>query len=234
MKFLATLLATLMLALPAMAGSKAKVRPRPVKKFDRIQIDEDRLLVLKGDVRAHRVDPIVEEMVLLSKDSPRKIFMVINTNGGSIEAGMRLVTTMRSIDNEVICLVDSKAYSMGAIIAAFCTRTYVQKHAMLMFHEAHYGVSGMESIVPSRVEATQKYLKLFHTEIAKRLKMSYTAYRDKIITEWWMTAEEAVRAGVAHAVIDKLVYEYEEPKSRNPFFILGDDLNNPLHIEMGK
>lgn len=229
MKRLLVGLVTLLLSTSAFAGGKA------VKKFDRVNINEDRLLVLKGDVRDLSVDPIVNDMVSMSKeDSKANIFLVINTNGGSIEAGMRLVTTMRSITTPVLCLIDSKAYSMGAVIATFCTRTYVHKNASLMFHEASYSVQGPESIIPSRVEATVKYLKQFHTDVARRLGMSFETYREKIRDEWWLTPEEAVRAGVAHAVIDKLVYTYEE-RQMQPFFTIGFDheiIEAPVYIEV--
>lgn len=229
MKKLFVALLTLFVATTAFAGGS-------VKKFDRVIINEERLLVLKGDVRDFSIDPIVKDMVVLDDMDHTNIFLVINTNGGSIEAGMRLVTTMRSIKSPVLCLIDSKAYSMGAVIAAFCTRTYIHKHANMMFHEASYGVQGPESIVPVRVEATQKYLKNFHTDIAQRVGMSYEEYMKKIANEWWLTPEEAVKAGVAYAVIDKLVYKEEDRVPPPPFFDFGFqwdvDRDKPVHIEL--
>jgi len=229
MKKLLVGLVTLLLSTSAFAGSKE------VKKFDRINIDQDRLLVLKGDVRDFTVDPVVNDMVSMNEvDDKARIYLVINTNGGSIEAGMRLVTTMRSIEAPVICLIDSKAYSMGAVIATFCTRTYVHKNASLMFHEASYSVAGPESIIPSRVNATIKYLKQFHSDVAEKLGMSYKQYKRKIANEWWLTPEEAVKAGVAHAIIDKLVYRYEE-RQQPTFFTIGFDYeitDKPVYIEM--
>lgn len=226
--------ATVLMASSVFAGPGKSRSGKPSFKnrfFNSIKIDEDRLLVLKGDVREGAIRPLVTDLVGFDKEEKKKIFLVINTNGGSIEAGMELVNAIRSSKSEVICIIESKAYSMGAIIATFCTRTYMHKWAELMFHEASYGAKGTESIVPVRVKAAQDYLKVIHTDVAKQLGMTHDQYKEKIRNEWWMTARQAFNEGIVYGVVDKLTYPYEEPKRDVPFFLF-DFEDNPVDLDI--
>ncbi|HIN84933.1 MAG TPA: hypothetical protein EYN06_00530, partial [Myxococcales bacterium] len=103
-------------------------------------------------------------------------------------------------------LVVSKAYSMAAIIAIYCDKRYIFRHATMMFHEASYGALGEDPSIRSRMEFNSRYLDRLHTEIAKILKMPTKKYRSRIRDAWWVLAEEAVRANFADAVVTRISY----------------------------
>jgi len=188
-----------------------------VKMVDQINIDEKRLLVIRDDVNEGVIDPLIIKMNKLDKEKKDPIYLIINTRGGQIDSGMSLVTTITSIKSPVICIIDNKAYSMGAVIATYCPKTYIHKYATVMFHYAAYGVRGPENIVPSRLAIIQKELKKLHLEVASNLGITYDQYIEKIRNEWWMTAEEAVSNKVADVLINKLSYTFEQKVEIMPF-----------------
>ncbi len=177
-----------------------------VKRYKRLKIDEDRLIILRGGVSTSTTDPLINQLYKLNKSNKKPIWFIINTSGGYVEAGFRLGAAMKAIDSKIYCIVDSKAYSMGAVLLQHCDYRIMQKYSDIMFHEVSFGVQGNMSFVMSQVKHTQNYVDMFDKEVAHRLGISLKKYRKKALTEWWMTAEQAVRAGVADAVLDELIY----------------------------
>jgi hypothetical protein len=74
------------------------------------------------------------------------------------------------------------------------------------------------SFVMSQIDHTKNNVDMFDTEVAKRVGLPLEDYRKKAAFEWWMTAEGAVKAGVADALVDELIYYYEEPQRRFSLF----------------
>ena len=211
---------------------RTTVTSKTVKVYDHININEKRLLVLRDDVDEVSTDPLVVQMIKFDKENKDPIYLVINTNGGSVEAGLNLINTMEAIKSPTVCLIDSKAYSMGAIIAAFCDKTYIHRFASTMFHYASYGVKGPENIVPRRVDFIRKDLLNMHAAVAKQLGLTTETYLDKIKDEWWMTAQETVEAGLADGIVNKLTYPFEEKKPFLPFFLFGEDDKDIFDVRM--
>jgi ATP-dependent Clp protease protease subunit len=166
----------------------------------------NRSVDLIGKVDTKEVREAVKQILELDDISSDPIFLRIDSPGGSVEAGFVLVDTILAVDSPVYAVIESKAYSMAAIIAIFCDRRYMLPHATMMFHEASYGTLGEDPSIRSKVEFNIRYLDRMHREIAQRIGMELHDYRQKIRDGWWMMADEALRAGVVDEVVDKLTY----------------------------
>ena len=144
---------------------------------------------------------------------------------------------MESIDSPLVCIIETEAYSMGAMIASYCPTLYIHKFAMVMFHEASYTAQGSTSRINIRVSATNKFLSEVFGDTAKQLGLSPAEFAAKIHDEWWLTARETVASGIADGIINELKYTYEEPKKPIfPGLFFGDgngDLPNLPNIESG-
>ncbi len=166
----------------------------------------NRVAVLNGGIGAPMIQKAQSRLLELDEQSHAPIWLRINSGGGSVEAGLVLIDTMEGIESPIHCVVESKAYSMAAIILTFCERRYALPHATIMMHEASYGTAGEDPSNRSRLDFLARYLDRLHVQIAKRLKMPVDGYRAKIRDAWWLLADEAMKAGVIDEVIVDIEY----------------------------
>lgn len=161
---------------------------------------------VQGKIDAKMIRGVVKKLLELDSVSHEPIFLHIDSGGGSVEAGFILIDAIAALESPVYALVESKAYSMAAIITVFCDKRYILPHATLMFHEVSYGTLGEDPSIRSRIEFNTKYIDRLHHEIARRIGMSHDVYRARIRDGWWLLADEAKEAGVVDEVVTELSY----------------------------
>ena len=196
-----------------------RVKPTKVTVIKSLKMNPERTVVLRGDIDDVSVPPVISQMVDMEEESKDEIFLILNSPGGSVTDGVALITAILSIKSPVICVIDTEAYSMAAIIASYCRKVYIHKNASLMFHEASFGIKGSESIVKSRMEFITNYLESIHKQTAEVLNMPLEEYKAKLIKEWWLDSKQAVLSGVADVVLEELVYKYDPPEAGGLFVV---------------
>jgi ATP-dependent Clp endopeptidase proteolytic subunit ClpP len=167
----------------------------------------DRLVLLNGAINAASIAKAIKEVMEFEAQSNDPIWLMIDSFGGSVDAGFILIDVIRSIQSPVHAIVTGKAYSMGAIITVYCPRRYIFPHATMMFHEASYGALGEDPSIRSRMEFNSRYLDRIHVEIAELIGMPVEDYRNRIRDAWWVLAPEAVEAGFVEAVVTSVTYD---------------------------
>ena len=166
----------------------------------------DRVVNLNGPVGFSMIKKAQKDFIELNEQSNDPIWILINSPGGSVDAGLILIDTFRASKSPVYCLVESRAYSMAAITLLFCDRKYALDHATIMLHEASYGTMGEDPSNRSRIYFLTRHLDRMHVELAKRVGMSHEKYREKIRDAWWLMADEAEKAGIVDAVVKQIKY----------------------------
>jgi len=204
-------------------GVKADLKGnKPVKKVN-LLINNDRTVVLRGPVRTNNIEAIMNQIKGFAEVSNDNIFIIINSPGGSVVDGFELITLIKSIKAQkginTYCAIESEGFSMAAILATFCHRTYMHKYSNIMFHEASYGVKDSATHIKTRVEFMSRYLDTLNKDIAEQMGISLKEYEERILREWWLTAEEAAEYGIVDGVLDNLYYT-AKPPSDDPISIL--------------
>ncbi|MGM0574562.1 MAG: ClpP family protease [Myxococcota bacterium] len=208
-----TLLAALLaMSTTACASSRAEARtPEGGETMESLEdgriVLTSRTVELAGGIGRGMIKKAQRKLLAYDQQSQDPIWLLLNSGGGSVEAGLVLIDTMRGIRSPVYCLVESKAYSMAGIILTFCDRRYALEHATIMLHEASYGTAGEDPSNRSRLAFLTEYLDQLHAEIAGRLGMDTEAYRSKIRDGWWLLPEEALEAQVINGVVKTIDYE---------------------------
>lgn len=166
----------------------------------------NRVIELNGGVGFSMVKKAQKKFLALDSQSDDPVWILINSGGGSVDAGLILIDTFRAAKSPVYCLVESKAYSMAAITLLFCDRKYALEHATIMLHEASYGTMGDDPSNRSRLDFLTKFLDNMHIQLAKRIGMTHKKYRARIRDAWWLRADEAQKAGIIDAVVRRIRY----------------------------
>lgn len=188
-----------MLATPAMA----KQNPTTKLKKGTLILSARNTVTLRtaftsGSV-SHVVAQILEKDKILNKREP--IYLVLDTPGGSVGAGLDLIEAVKGLDREVRT-VTTFAASMGFITAQSLGKRYITETGVLMSHRARGGSRGqIPGELNTRVNFWTKYLKEVDKGVAKRLGITADELLQKHYDEWWMGGTEAVDAGAADKVV---------------------------------
>lgn len=192
---------------------EAKQRTSFVKRFKTVNLNYERSIILYGEIDENSVNPIINTLITLNKQSEiEPIFLIINSPGGYISDGMRLINTIEAIKAPVIGIIDGGAYSMAAVIALYVNRLYMMEEADMMFHQASYSISGRRNENVSLFHHIEKMLDKFDSSIAKKLKMSAREYKITSINELWLTADDVVERGLAIGTLQEISYKVPIPK----------------------
>lgn len=135
----------------------------------------------------------------LSKDSV--IYLVLDTPGGSIQAGNTLVDTIKGLPQRVKTVTQFAA-SMGFYFVQALDERIITPSGVLMAHRAKVGgVSGEvpgEAIV--RINMIMDIVREMEKLNATRIGVTLEEYQRVSRDEYWVSGEEAVRQGVADRV----------------------------------
>jgi ATP-dependent Clp protease protease subunit len=153
-----------------------------------------------SDSSAERLSTILSEA---KKADAKSVLLVINSGGGSVDAGMKIVRDMEDSPVPVYCVVDGEAASMAFYILQSCKVRIMLRRSRLMAHEpyASTGVSGNRFEFASYAD----YFRVLALSMAEheshRLRISLEEFLKRTENkDWWMAWEDAVKVGAVDEV----------------------------------
>jgi len=209
MTFVRSLALTSLVALAAACASSPThaAGPKEKKPTGPEIVMTDRVIEIAGGIGFDNMKAAQKRLLELDAQGSDPIWLRINSPGGSVDAGLVLIDTMKSVDSPIYCVVESSAYSMAAILLTFCDKKYGLEHATFMLHEASYGTAGEDPQNRSKLDFLTKYLDRLHEQIAANLHMDLKKYRARIRDAWWMMSDEAKSIGLIDEIITNTEYQ---------------------------
>lgn len=160
---------------------------------------------LRGEINEKSSDSVVRKVLELDRKRgvlSYPIYITIESPGGSIPDGESLIEALKGVKN--LKTISIFAASMAsAIVEALPGERLILESGSLMFHRARGSVGGQFETgeLESRLSFYQKTVRKMEQRSANRLNISLNDYKQRVINEWWTTAEEAV----AQKQVDKIV-----------------------------
>lgn len=143
-------------------------------------------------------DELVHFVMESIQNASGKVIFYFDTPGGSVSSGIKLLPYLQNTNS--ICVAQS-AYSMGFLLFQACSERYVLPYSSLMQHDMHLGVRDDFHRIRSYLDYLEKlYEKLIQLQIQK-IGISREHFLQKILQNWWLTAEEAVTENCADAIV---------------------------------
>lgn len=170
-------------------------------KNEELVLTEDNSIVFNQKVSTdYASKKTLEVMKKAKKGIP--LFLVLDTPGGSVTAGLAFIDAIKSLKVPVHTITIFAA-SMGYQFVQELGNRYITPSGTLMSHRG--AVGGLSGQVPgelnSRLNHIQSILNGMSSRAAARVGMSKQDYDAAIINELWVSGEDAVNS--KHA--DKLV-----------------------------
>lgn len=187
------------------------------KKMNRVEekIDEvllkARRIFFSDVVDGSSAKEAIRKLWYLELTDPGKpILFVINSPGGSVDAGLAIWDQMKMITSPVTTLVTGLAASMGSILSLCAAkgRRFATPNARIMIHQP--SISGVVRGQATDLEIqAREILKtrdaLIHVYMEATGK-DFSVIEKAIDRDTWMTSKEALSFGL----LDKVVTSYKE------------------------
>lgn len=187
-------------------NKKKSNRKRREKDFRSIDLLDNRIIYLDGEITEESAKRTIETLLKLDIINHKDIKMYINSEGGSVNAGLAIVDTMNSIKSDVSTICIGRAASMGAVLLINGTKgkRFIGSYADVMIHEvATYGGNyGKVSEQHDKLKRTTYVNKKIQKIIASKTNMSLKdVQKDTKKKDTWINSKNALKFGFVDKVL---------------------------------
>lgn len=175
-------------------------------KNEQVHINSKNSIAYRGVVTSESINQLQLNIAKLVGDRGDKnypIYLVLDTPGGEVDAGLQFIEFAKTIQN--LRTITIFAASMGsAIVEGLPGSRLITNNGTLMFHRAAGQLSGQFEVgeMETRLEFAKELVRRMEQVSADRMKISLTEFKLKIKDEYWLLAEQAVNAKAADKVVD--------------------------------
>jgi ATP-dependent Clp protease protease subunit len=163
------------------------------KNIRNIQLDSNQVINLTGEVGPN-VDDIINQLNKLNKQSKfSEIYLLIDSPGGSVLDGAKLVSAIEASKTPVITVCTAICASMAAIIHQYGVKRLMIDRSALMFHDAAGGLQGPLPQMRSRLNFFDRLTAKMDAFIAKRVGMELETFLTLLHSEIWLDAEDSTK-----------------------------------------
>ncbi len=125
----------------------------------------------------------------------------VNSPGGDVFDGIAIFNALRNHKASITVHIDGLAASAASFIAQAGDRRVMARNAEIMIHEAHGVAVGNTKDMAGMADLLDKYSDKIADIYAERAGGTVAQWRDRMRTETWYSADEAVKAGLADEVV---------------------------------
>jgi len=173
----------------------------PVAAANTLKFDE-RTIKITSQIDMRMAKQVIQTLLDLDSQKVAPINLIIDSPGGSVFAGRKIVDMIKLVKSPVIAHVVGLSASMAAIITVHCDEIYVIPSAIFLFHNALISNEFMDiREAKANLEFWLKYMEEVNASTAERLGMTAAEYKDRIAVTWMLTAQEAIEMGFVKGYI---------------------------------
>lgn len=166
-------------------------------KKSEIILTDSNSISLRGEVNE---DSISEVIVKLAKNNSPIIYLYINSPGGEVLAGMKLVNYLKYTSKHVVCIAEV-AISMAHQILQACPERTATDTSILMQHRMSGGAQGNSDQIASALNILVKLEEFLDIASAKRMKISLEEFMKKVSKEWWVFGKDAKDVNMVDRIV---------------------------------
>jgi ATP-dependent protease ClpP protease subunit len=162
-----------------------------------IMLTEANLVVLDGEVNNNSMSKVIRELVANKSDT---IFLYINSGGGSVLDGFKLIHFLQNTKKNIHCIAEYAASMAHGILQA-CPVRLATSENILMQHKPTMRAQGS----PSEIEGQLSILKALEDSMAelesKRIGISKAEYDRLTFLPWYTAGKESLKQNVVDAIV---------------------------------
>lgn len=165
---------------------------------------KDRIIFLGGPIDDGVANTVIAQLLFLESEDPKKeIRLYVNSPGGSVTAGLAIIDAMSAVKPDVSTTCVGLAASMGAWIFAAGKKgkRFILPNAEVMIHQPLGGAEGQTSDIEITAKRMLRMRDSLNKLMAKFSGKPLPQVDKDVDRDYFMTAEEAVKYGVADQIV---------------------------------
>lgn len=162
------------------------------------EIDNYSLELIKYILRWNEEDKVLP----LEQRKPIKLFFF--SPGGSLDVNYALIDTITMSKTPVIGVNIGQCASAAAFIYLSCHQRLMMPHAYFLFHQGGGVLQGTFAEIYAQMQDYQDQVEELSTFMAAHTKFSKKDIEEKIVGEWYVRKEDAIKYEVCNKVIENL------------------------------
>lgn len=164
---------------------------------------EDRIILLSGEIDDHLANVIVAQLLYLESINHDDINLYINSNGGSITAGMAIYDTMNYIKSDVKTICVGLAASMGAFLLSSGAKgkRCALPNSEILIHQPLGGASGQASEIKIVADHILKTRAKLNQILSNNTGQTLEKIDKDTDRDYYMSSNDALNYGI----IDKIL-----------------------------
>ncbi len=192
-------------------------------------------MVLSPQTKATRYEHLIPQLIALETSKEVEgVFIILNTVGGDVEAGLAIAEMIRSLSKPTVSLVIGGGHSIGVPLATSADYSFISPTATMIVHPIR--MNGLIIGVPQTFEYFNKMQERIIEFIVRTSKISkeklkeFMLQSDELLNDMGtiLIGKQAVESGIINEVggvkeaLDKLNNLIDEKQKENVYKI---DLN---------
>lgn len=165
-----------------------------------VHVNADQIIYLNTPIVEETVDLTLQAIELASRGED-EIYLVLNSPGGSVLAGTRLINYMKNSGMTIHTVCEGICASMAAQIHQVGKTRSMTLGSVLMFHPASGGVQGTMEQMSNQLGAFSRLVDRLDMEVAKRSGIDYKEFKARLESEYWLESQDAINDGLADSLI---------------------------------
>lgn len=170
-------------------------------KITKLVIDPAQIVLLNSEVFDDAMTLVIDRLEEIKKKY-KEAYILIDTPGGSVVAGARLIAYMESTDLKVNTVCTVLCASMGAQILEAGKIRYAHDKSIIMFHPAFGQSQGTIEQMLNQLTMLKKYIDGFDIKTAKRAGISIKEFQEMFVTDLWLEGS----AALDKKLVDNITY----------------------------
>jgi ATP-dependent Clp protease protease subunit len=167
-----------------------------------------RLIYLEGDIDKDTAGEFIRNIRLMDHVTDKDITVMINSDGGSVRAGMDIIDAIRECSSKVITHNIGSCYSMAAIIFQAGDFRLMSENASLMIH---IGDEGYENDHPKNIDTWIKENRrlgekadviLFERIKKKKPRFTKEKFKELLVFDTIYTSDRTIEMGLADKIAE--------------------------------
>jgi ATP-dependent protease ClpP protease subunit len=164
-------------------------------------------LHIDDEINEDTVTPLLDGIANAPHGKDDRIVIEIDSPGGEVEYGFKLVKAIERYPGKVVCVVDGEADSMASYIFVSCDVRAMTKRSVMMIHQPGMGGSGQFNDLSNAAEWMRVSGAAMFENYALHMRNITAAdliERTMGGREFWLGWKEAKKYGAVDIVVDRV------------------------------
>jgi ATP-dependent Clp endopeptidase proteolytic subunit ClpP len=164
------------------------------------EVERSKMLELNKAIR--ELDTKLQKDALSISIPLPKIYLHINSYGGSIFAGLSTLDTIRNTKCDVITIIEGCAASAGTMISIVGKKRWMQKHSYMLIHQLSSSTWGKYSELVDDMENNNKLMEMIKTLYSEHTTVPPSRLEEILKHDLWWDAQKCLEYGLVDKILD--------------------------------